>query len=42
VLLTPGFLEIMTWHLGDEQVVPDFKTNEQVNIVSAKIIDGMT
>lgn len=42
VLINPGFLEVMTWHLGDEQVVPDFKKNELVSITNSKIIDGMT
>lgn len=42
VLIISGFLEVMTWHLADDQVIPDFKANEVVNVSSTKVIDGMT
>jgi DNA topoisomerase III len=35
-------MEIMTWHGGDEKVVPDFKVNQVVPVTSSKIIEGVT
>ena len=41
-MIQPGFLEIMTWHAGDDLELPDFKPNEVVKITQSKIIEGIT
>ncbi len=33
-----GFLEIMTWHESSDIKIPNFKINEQVKVVTNKII----
>ena len=38
-MIQPGFLEIMTWHAGDDLELPDFKPNEVVKITQSKIIE---
>ena len=42
ILIQPGFLEVMTWHAGTDDVVPDFRIGEIVPITANKIIEGVT
>jgi len=42
VLIKPGFLEIMNWHLGEDSSIPDFQVGQEVDISSSKITEGRT
>ena len=42
VLVRPGFLEIMHWHLGEDAAIPDFQVGEEVEVTSSRILEGRT
>ena len=42
VLVRPGFLEVMPWHLGEDSAIPDFTVGEEVHIESSRIVEGRT
>ena len=42
MLVKPGFIEVMPWHMAEDTEIPNFEVGQAVAITGDKIIEGRT